>query len=203
MKKMCPSSNRHIAWFIPFQTDMFVRGDTSWVIYTPVFPIFNNNKKQFSSLHHYHFFFVRLFCKLSSSGSSDLYHFGETRSVLSWETIVHYPQYKLRGQIRLKDTTLSLGSDLLSNYCLYCWFVSFIFFWFLFFERTRELQDCLPNWDLQLSKPKLLKILNYESFKLLFLWKWSIIPHWVGNSSFYKQGRPSFSHFLMWDSKYI
>ena len=53
---------------------------------------------------------MRLFCKLSSSGSSDPYHFGGTRSVLSWETIVHYPRYKLRGQIRLKDTTLSLGS---------------------------------------------------------------------------------------------
>ena len=83
-------------------------------------------------------FFVRLFCKLSSLGSSDPYHFGRTRSVLFWETIVHYPWYKLRGQIRLKDTTLSLGSDLLSNYCLYCRFDSFIFFWFLFFfERTR------------------------------------------------------------------
>ena len=118
---------------------MSVRGDTSWVIYTLVFPIFNNSKKLFSSLHHCHFFFVRLLCKLSSSKSSDPYHFGGTRSVLSWETIVHYPQYKLRGQIRLKDTTLSLGSDMLSNYCLYCRFVSFIFFWFLFFERTREL----------------------------------------------------------------
>ena len=49
---------------------------------------------------------MRLFCKLSSSGSSDPYHFGGTRSVLSWETIVHYPRYKLRGQIRLKDMTL-------------------------------------------------------------------------------------------------
>ena len=58
---------------------------------------------------------MRLFCKLSSLGSSDPYHFGGTRSVLSWETIVHYPRYKLRGQIRLKDTTLSLGSDLLLN----------------------------------------------------------------------------------------
>ena len=28
-------------------------------------------------------FLVRLFCKLSSSGSSDPYHFGGTRSVLS------------------------------------------------------------------------------------------------------------------------
>ena len=89
------------------------------------FPFFIHNKKLFSSLHHCHF--VRLFCKLSSSGSSNPYHFEETRSVLSWETIVHYPQYKLRGQIRLKDTTLSLGSDLLSNYYLYCRFVSFKF----------------------------------------------------------------------------
>ena len=124
---MCPSSNRHIAWFIPFRTDMSVRGDTSWVIYTPIFPIFNNNKI-FSSLHCISFIFVRLFCKLSSSGSSDPYHFGGTRFILSCETIVHYSRYKSRGQIRLKDTTLLLGSDLISNYCLYCRFVSFIFF---------------------------------------------------------------------------
>ena len=74
---------------------------------------------------------MQLFCKLSSSGSSDPYHFGGTRSVLSWETIVHYPRYKLRGQIRLKDTTLSLGSDLLFNHCLYYRFVSFKYFMFL------------------------------------------------------------------------
>ena len=95
------------------------------------FPFFKYNKKIFSSLHCISFF-VRLFCKLSSSGSSDPYHFGGTRSVLSWETIVHYPRYKLRGQIRLKDTTLSLGSDLLSNYCLYCRFVSFKFIFIVF-----------------------------------------------------------------------
>ena len=120
---------------------MSVRGDTFWVIYTPVFFPFLTITKNYSP--HFitviFFFFLRLFCKLSSSGSSDPYHFGGTRFVLSWETIVHYPRYKLRGQIRLKDTTLSLGSDLLFNYCLYCKFVSFIFFWFLFFERTREL----------------------------------------------------------------
>ena len=80
---------------------------------------------------HIIFIFVRLFCKLSSSGSSDPYHFRGTRSVLSWETIVHYPRYKLRGQIRLKDITLSLGSDLLSNHCLYYRFVSFKYFMFL------------------------------------------------------------------------
>ena len=74
---------------------------------------------------------MQLFCKLRSSGSSDPYHFGGTRSVLSWETIVHYPRYKFRGQIRLKDTTLSLGSELLSNYCLYCRFVFFKYFMFL------------------------------------------------------------------------
>ena len=109
---------------------MSVRGDTSWVNYTPVFPIFKYNKysPQFTA---YHFIFVRLFCKLSSSESSDPYHFLGTRSVLSWETIVHYPRYKLRGQIRLKDTTLSLGSDLLSNHCLYYRFVSFKYFMFL------------------------------------------------------------------------
>ena len=123
-----PTSNRHIVWFIFFQTYMFVRGDTSWLIYTFVFPIFHNNKKLFSILLTSSLlFFVRLVSNLSSSGSSNPYHFRGTRSVLSWETIVHYPRYKLRGQIHLKDTTLSLGSDLLSNYCLYCRFVSFIF----------------------------------------------------------------------------
>ena len=124
---MCPSSNKHIVWFILFRTDMSVREDTSWLIYTPIFPIFQYNyNKQKNIIHSPHFItviFVRLFYKLSSSGSSDPYHFGGTRSVLSWETIVHYPRYKLRGQIRLKDTTLSLDSDLLSNYCLYCRFV--------------------------------------------------------------------------------
>ena len=140
---MCPSSNRHIALFIPFRTDMSVRGDTSWVIYTPVFPIFKNNKI-FSSLHCISFIFVQLFCKLSSSGSSDPYHFGGTRSVLSWETIVHYPWYKLRGQIRLKDTTLSLGSDLLSNYCLYYRFVSLIFFVSVFEQTLKNYTNCMP-----------------------------------------------------------
>ena len=109
---------------------MFVRGDTSWVIYTPVFLIFNIYKI-FSSFHCISFIFVRLFCKLRSSGSFDPYHFGGTRSVISWETIVHYPRYKLRSQIRLKDTTLLLDSDLLSNYCLYCRFVSFKYFLFM------------------------------------------------------------------------
>ena len=79
----------------------------------PVFLILKNNKFFLTSFISFHF--VRLFCKLSSSGSSDPYHFGGTRSVLSWETIVHCPRYKLRGQIRLKDTTSSLSSDLLLN----------------------------------------------------------------------------------------
>ena len=134
-ENVCPTSNRHIVWFIFFRTDMSIQGDTSWLIYTPVFPIFHNNKKLFSILLTSSLsFFVRLFCKLSSSGSSDPYHFGGTKFVLSWETIVHYPRYKLRGQIRLKDTTLSLGSDPLSNYCLYYRFVSFILILFLVFE---------------------------------------------------------------------
>ena len=81
-----------------------------------ILSVFLTLKQQiFSSLLFIYFYFVRLFCKLSSSGSSDPYHFGGTRSVLSWETIVHCPRYKLRGQIRLKDTTSSLGSDLLLN----------------------------------------------------------------------------------------
>ena len=102
----------------------------------PVFPFLNNKNSPHTA---YHFIFVRLFCKLSSSGSSDPYHFGGTRSVLSWETIVHYPRYKLRGQIRLKDTTLSLGSDLFFNYCLLQ--VCFLqIFYVSNFKRTRELQ---------------------------------------------------------------
>ena len=92
------------------------------------FPFFKNNRKLFSSLHCISFHLVRLFCKLSSSGSSDPYHFGGTRSVLSWETIVHYPRYKLRGQIRLKDTTLLLGLDLLPNHL----FVLQVFFLHVF-----------------------------------------------------------------------
>ena len=98
------------------------------------FPFFHITKI-FSSFHHF-------LCdcsanRLSSSGSSDYvplrttYRFGGTRSVLSWETIVHYPRYKLRGQIRLKDTTFFVG--LRSTFCflivcLYYRFVSFIFF---------------------------------------------------------------------------
>ena len=70
---------------------------------------------------------MRLFCKLSSSGSSDPYHFGGTRSVLSWETIVHYPRYKLRGQIRLKDTTLSLGSGQHYHLFVFCTTASDLF----------------------------------------------------------------------------
>ena len=107
----------------------------------PVFPFFfkKNTTKKFSS-HCISFHFVRLFCKLSSSGSSDPYHFGGTRSVLSWETIVHYPRYKLRGQIRLKDTTLSLGSDLLLNH-LFALQVCFLHvFSVSVFKRTGELQ---------------------------------------------------------------
>ena len=138
-EKKCPSSNRHFAWFIPFRTDMSVRGDTSRVIYTPCFP--NFKQQIFSSLLFISFHFVRLFCKLSSSGSSDPYHFGGTRSVLSWETIVHYPRYKLRGQIRLKDTTLSLGSDLLLNH-LFALQVCFLHvFSVSIFKRTGELQS--------------------------------------------------------------
>ena len=113
-------------------TCLFVETLPGLFIVLHVFPILR--QQIFSSLHciSFHFLFVRLFCKLSSSGSSDPYHFGGTRSVLSWKTIVHYPQYKLRGQIRLKDTTLSLGSGqhahlfvfVLLQVCFFC-------FWFL------------------------------------------------------------------------
>ena len=81
---------------------------------------------------------MRLFCKLSSSGSSDPYHFERTRSVLSWETIVHYPRYKLRGQIRLKDTTLSLGSDQHSHLFVFVLLLQVYFFCFLFLNDYRN-----------------------------------------------------------------
>ena len=91
----------------------------------PFFPFFKiTTKKHSPHFTAYHSFFVRLFCKLSSSGSSDPYHFGGTRSILSWETIVHYPRYKLRGQIRLKDTTLFRWARVNILICLflYCYF---------------------------------------------------------------------------------
>ena len=98
-----------------------------------ILPIFLFLKNKNSPHTACHFIFVRLFCKLSSSGSSDSYHFGGTRSVISWETIVHYPRYKLRGQILLKDTTLFLGSDLLPNYlfALQVCFLHVLCFYFL------------------------------------------------------------------------
>ena len=107
-----------------------------------ILPIFPFKKKNiFSSFLYISFHFVRLFCKLSSSGSSDPYHFGGTRSVLSWETIVQYPRYKLRGQICLKDTTLSLGSNLLliNLFALQVCFLYVFSFWS--FKRTRELHS--------------------------------------------------------------
>ena len=123
-------SNRHVCSWRHFLGYLYSR-----------FSHFLENEKLFSILLTSSLsFFVGLFCKLSSSGSFDPYHFGGTRSVLSWKTIVYYPRYKLRGQIRLKDTTLSLGSDLFSNYCLYYTFVFFILILFLVFERTQEQQ---------------------------------------------------------------
>ena len=94
--------------------------------------------KTFASLHCISFIFVRLFCKLSSSGSSDPYHFGGMRSVLSWETIIHYPRYKLRGQIRLKDTTLSLGSGQHSHLFVFLLLLQVCFFYFWFFNEHRN-----------------------------------------------------------------
>ena len=141
-EKMCPSSNRHFAWFIPFRTETdtllgsYLFEPTCLFVETlprlfilPVFPFLNITKILLTL--HIISFLVRLLCKLSSSGSSDPYHFEGMISVLSWETIVHYPRYKLRGQIRLKDTTLSLGSGqhslLFALY--YCFrFASFMFF---------------------------------------------------------------------------
>ena len=105
-------SNRHVCSWRHFLAYLYSH-----------FSHFSDITKKKTILHSPQFItviFVQLFCKWSSSGSSDPYHFGGTRSVLSWETIVHYPRCKLRGQIRFKDTTLSLSSDLLSNYCLYC-----------------------------------------------------------------------------------
>ena len=129
MKKCVPHrTDTLVGSYLFEQTCLFV-ATLPGILILPFFPFFRITNKK-TILHSPHFItviFVRLFYKLSSSGSSDPYHFGGTRSIISWETIVHYPRYKLRGQIRLKDTTLSLCSNLLSNYCLYCKFVSFIF----------------------------------------------------------------------------
>ena len=103
----------------------------------PVFPFLRN--KDFPHFFTYHFILCDYSASLSSSGFSDPYHFGGTRSVLSWEMIVQYPRYKLRGQIRLKDTTLSLGSDLLLNH-LFALQVCFLHgFSVSIFKRTGEL----------------------------------------------------------------
>ena len=57
-EKMCPSMNRHFTWFIHFRTNMSVRGDTSYVIYTPVFPFFNITNILLTSLY------IMLFCAI-------------------------------------------------------------------------------------------------------------------------------------------
>ena len=138
-KKVCPTSNRHIVWFIFFPTDMSVRGDTFWLIYSSIFPIFKIYNKIFSSLHYISFIFCAIVLQVEFVGVLRSVPLRRNEIHSSWETIVHYPRYKLRGQIRLKDTTLSLGSDLLSNYCLHYRFVSFIFF-VLFLNEHEELQ---------------------------------------------------------------
>ena len=101
-------------------------------IYSCFSHFFKNNKKTIlltSSL-----FLVRLFCKLSSSGSSNPYHFGGTRSVLSWETIVHYPRYKLRVKFVLRTQRYRWAwiCFLLSNllFALQVCFFNILCFWF-------------------------------------------------------------------------
>ena len=76
---MCPLSNRHIAWFIPFRTDMSVRGDISWVIYTPVFPIFNITK------YSPHFTAYHFFCAIVLQ----VEFVGVLRSVPLWRNEIH------------------------------------------------------------------------------------------------------------------
>ena len=107
-ENVCPTSNRHIVWFIFFRTNMSVRGDTSWLIYTPVFPIFKNNKKLFSILltSSMSFFAIVLQVEFVGVLRSVPLRRNEIHSILGDDC--HYPRYKLRGQIRLKDTTLSL-----------------------------------------------------------------------------------------------
>ena len=118
----------------------------------PVFPFFKITNILLTLAYHF-IFFVRLFCKLSSSGSFDSYHFGRTRSVLSWETIVHYPRYKLRGQIRLMDTNIIVGLRSAFNHCFYYRFVSFKYFMFLILNEhgnnRKRLSFCLI--DLRLA----------------------------------------------------
>ena len=130
-EKKCPSSNRHFSWFIPFRTDMSVRGDTSRVIYTPCFPIFINNKKNLllTSLHIIHFCAIVLQVEFVGVLRSVPLRRNEIRSILG--DFCPLSSVQVEGQIRLKDTTLSLGSDLLSNHCLYYRFVFFKYFLFL------------------------------------------------------------------------
>ena len=73
------------------------------------------------------------------------YYFGGTRSVLSWETIVHYHRYILKGQIRFKDTTFFVGLGYAFYFliiCLHCRFVSFIFFCLCFLNEHGDYRVC-------------------------------------------------------------
>ena len=101
-ENVCPTLNRHIAWFIPFRTDISVRGDTSWHTYTPVFPIFYNNKNILFTAYH---FFCAIVLQVEFVGvlRSVPLRRNEIRSILRDD----YPlsSVQLRGQIRLKDTT--------------------------------------------------------------------------------------------------
>ena len=91
---------------------MFVCGDTSWFIYIPIFPIFHITKIfsiLITSSLSFLCIFVRLFYKLSSSGSSDYvpHRRNEIRSILGDDCLLSSVQ--IEGQIRLKDTTFFVG----------------------------------------------------------------------------------------------
>ena len=79
-----------------------------------------------------------------------MYHFEGKRSVISWEMIVHYPRYKLRGQIRLKDTTsfrwaricFLLSAFCFLSVCLHYRFVSFIILFLVFEPKFEQQSPC-------------------------------------------------------------
>ena len=116
-------SNRHVCSWRHFLSYLYSRFSHFFL------------KKILSSLHYISFIFVRLFCKLSSSASSDPYHFGGTRSVLSWETIVHYPQYNREAKFVLRTRRLFVGlgsAFCFLSVCLHSRFVSFIILFLVF-----------------------------------------------------------------------
>ena len=120
---------------------MSVRGDTSWVIYTPVFPIFNYNENiLLISLHIIHFCAILQVEFVGVLRSIPLRR-NEIRSILGDDCPLSFVQ--LRGQIRLKDTTSFRWTRicLLLSKCLFSLQVCFLHYLFMFSERTERRQQ--------------------------------------------------------------